>query len=218
MPVVRAVLMVCAVASSVSAQAPTGYYQGPSSPLPDSLREVRAGGRFTISIIRTAADAFERQLLHHAEGLFPPRRLIEDAAAEQTELGHIRALTEAANVPGDRWWWREWDGVWLPFALTGAAVTHYVERVRELSAQPNPFAEYHRGVEHSASVEYTARVMPPMTGVTPALFEVQMEVRFSFYCGSLCSLSFTHVRRVTFDPHGSVLRVEGDHPPSYLVS
>jgi hypothetical protein len=107
MPVVRAVFMVCAVASSVSAQVPTGYYQGPSSPLPDSLREVRAGGRFTISIIRTAADAFERELLHHAEGLFPPRRLIEGAAAEQTELGHIQALTEAANVPGDRWWWRE---------------------------------------------------------------------------------------------------------------
>ena len=218
MPLVGALLMRMALATPASSQGLDGYYYVPPPPLPDSLREVRAGGRFTISIVRTATDDFARELHRQAEGLFPPRSLIESATVGVRGSGHIRALAEAASEPGNRWWWRDWDDVWLPFALTGAAVDHYVKRVRELSAQPNPFEEWNPGVEHRASVEYTARVIRPASSLDAAPFEVHLEVQFWFYCGRLCALSFTHSRRIQFDESGTVLGVSGDVRPSYVVS
>jgi hypothetical protein len=71
-------------------------------------------------------------------------------------------------------------------------------------------------VEHSASVSYAATVArDPERGVA---FRVRLHVEWSYYCGMLCALSFTHDRTVDFDRDGNIIRVGGDAPPGYIVS
>jgi hypothetical protein len=204
-----------ASAPHLQAQVPAGYYVGHAPLLPDSLHEAYLSDRFTISIVRLARDSVERELLARAESLMPPADSIERKAALVSGSGHVAAFKEAKEMPGDRWWWRDWDDVLLPYALTGAAIDHYVARVRALAAAPNPFARWNQGVAHRARIEYTAAVEP--RGADGG-HRVRMQVRFSFYCGPLCALSFDHSRIVEFDPAGTPVRVEGDRPPSYVVS
>jgi hypothetical protein len=158
----------------------------------------------------------DRRLLERAEHVYPAEEAIERAGAVDAGGGHVRAMAEASTLPGDRWWWRDWDGVLLPYALTAAAVEHFIDRVRDLSVQPNPAAQYEPSVEHRASVEYTATAV--RTSDPEAPFQVDMRVHFRLYCGRLCALSFTHSRTVLFGADREVLRVFGDGPPTYVVS
>ena len=201
---------------AASGQAPAGYYPGTPISLPDTLHEVWHGTRFRIAVTRVAHDSLERHLLQHAERLMPPADSIQAAAATVTRGNWPRVFAEAAARPGERWWWHEFSNVLIPYALTGATVVHLVQRVRELSAQPNPFGRSHPGVDHTAAVEYRARV--ERTADVQAPYQVQLEVRFRFYCGSLCALYFTHSRTVDFDARGRVVRIRGDGHPRYIVS
>jgi hypothetical protein len=198
------------------AQEPDGYTRATMSPLPDSLQEVRNAGRFTLTIQRVAADTAERRLIEYAESLVPPRESIERAAAEVTGAGHVAAFKTAAQLPGARWWWREWDSVLLPYALTGAAVQHYLERMRALADGPNLFGPQNPLAEHRGSLAYSARIVRPPE--RPGIVEAHLHISFSFFCGPLCALSFSHSRVVQFDAAGRVLRVIGDKPPGYVVS
>lgn len=211
--VLRAALCVTLLAPAAAAQ-PSGYTIIPATPLPDSLREVRLGGRFTVSIVRAFNDTLEQLLIERAESLVPPAGAIEAATAGITGSGHVAAFERAKSMPGPRWWWREWDRVLLPYALTGAAVAHLVDRVRVLSASPNPVAKYEPGVQHRASVTYTATVARR----APDGLIVTLNVDFRLFCGGLCGLHFTHSRVVTFDRHGNVTTVRGDGAPQYVVS
>ena len=197
-------------------QMPAGYYDGTPTSLPDTLHEVWHGERFRVVITRIAADSLERHLLERAERLMPPKDSIQAATATITRGNWPRVFAQAAALPGERWWWHEFDDVLIPYALTGATVAHLVERVRELSAQPNPFARSNPGVEHTASVEYRARV--ERTADAQAPYQAQLEVRFRFYCGGRCALYFTHSRTVDFDASGRPVRILGDGPPRYTVS
>lgn len=188
------------------------------TPLPDSVHEVWADGRFEVRVVRSAANEMERALITRAESLVPREEVVEAAAAEERARGGawLRAQEEAAARPGPRWWWREWDYVWLPFALTGEAVDHYMTRVRELAAGANPFGS---SDEHTASVDYRATIERIDDERMPEVaYEVHMRVRFGFWCGMLCALDFRHGRTVRFDAAGEVLEAAGDARPEYVVS
>lgn len=73
---------------------------------------------------------------------------------------------------------------------------------------------YNPGIEHSAQFEYEASVTE-RAGTGHA---VSMRIRWRYYCGPLCGLSFEHSRRVEFDSNGNVISVAGDGPPRYLQS
>lgn len=201
---------------AVDAQLPPGYVRSDSTViLPDTLRESLLGGRFRISVTRVAASPQERELIARAESLIPPVDSIEAAAGKLTGSGWVRGFADARRRPGLRWWWREWDHVWLPYAVTADAIAEYISHVRALSVSPNPFAEHNPGVEHRASLEYTAVVhsLPDDEG-----HRVELAVRFSMFCGPLCALRFSHTRTVTFDSAGGVTRIDGDGPPNMVVS
>ena len=96
-------------------QVPEGYTLATTIvTLPDSLVEVREGGRFRVTVVRVARNSFERTLIDTAERLTPHRDAIARAASTVRGGGDIQALAEASGLPGDRWWWREADGVLLP--------------------------------------------------------------------------------------------------------
>lgn len=123
--------------------------------------------------------------------------------------GWLDNMREAEEAEGARWWWHRFDRVWLPFALTGYAVHHYVEALRGLAA--NPYGE--PDAVTSGSFEYRARVEYSEEQPVVHLF-----AKWYNYCGSACALGFTHERRVYFDPAGVIQRVEGDQAPHYWVS
>ncbi|MDQ8154772.1 MAG: hypothetical protein P3B98_08915 [Gemmatimonadota bacterium] len=198
-----------------SAQLPTGYYEVAPTQLPDSLREVIAGGRFTISITRRIANATESRLIERAEALMPSPEVIASSTEGLAGDGWVAGFAAAAKLPGDRWWWREWDGALLPVAVTGRAVLHYLERVRALSGQPNPFARHNPGVQHRATLSYTALVR---ANTVTGRREVHLNLSYEFYCGPLCAVSFTHARVVEFDQDGQPVAVHGDGRPRVVVS
>lgn len=198
-----------------SAQLPVGYYEVAPTQLPEALHEAFAGGRFTLSITRGAADSASQQLIERAEALMPSPEVIARSTEGLDGAGWVAGFAAAAKLPGERWWWREWDGALLPVAVTGRAVLHYIERVRALSGQPNPAARHNPGVQHRASMSYTATVRESaITGRR----EVHMSLSFSFYCGPLCAVAFTHARVVEFDQSGQPVAVRGDGRPSVVVS
>ena len=201
--------------SSLSAQLPSGYVRDSAVYLPDSLLESSRSGRFHISIARNASNQRERELLAIAESLIPPKEAIEAAGSRLTGGGHVQAFAQAKLRPGARWWWREWDYFWLPYALTSSAIAEYMESIRRLSVSPNPFTAGNPGIEHRATLKYTADVRSLPNG---AGHQAELAVTVDFYCGRRCALSFTHTRRVTFDGEGRVTKIEGDQPTAYRVS
>lgn len=200
----------------VAAQETAKVHVGALTVLPDSVNERWAGGRFVIFVARTAHDSVEWRLLETAERLFPERAVIEREAGAKTGSGNVHAFAKAAAMPGDRWWWREWDTVLLPYALTGATVEHYLARVRALSAGPSPFAAYESARALRVSFRYLAAVeRATAPGVA---YRVTLRMQYQLYCGPRCALWFTKDRVVTFDAGGRVLSVTGDGEPRYMVS
>ncbi len=200
----------------IAAQAPEGYHlTADTLLLPDSLDASYRQGRFVIHIRRTATEDRARELIRTAERATPERRLIEAAGNEyMEEMGKRKGrwpdnFAEAAAIPGDRWWWHEWDGTLLPYALTGAAVAHLTGRLRELAR--NPWGE--PDAEPRGSFRYEARVEADGAG-----YVVLQTAAWSYWCGRLCALWFEVERRVFFGPDGTIIRIEGDGPTPYAVS
>jgi len=213
------ILFVAACGANVQGQQLDRYYYVDPVVLPDSLVERYDGERFSITVLRHARSDLERALLSRAESLYPSAAQIEEDVHGflnrlEAEGAWPEAFRQASEFPGPRWWWREWDDVRLPYALTGAAVIHYIERVRYLSGAPNPMERYEPGVKHSASFRYEAWVEAENSGG----YSVHLTARWSFRCGSACALWFSHSREVRFAADGTAQSVTGDGPPNYEVS
>jgi hypothetical protein len=198
------------------AQTPPGYVLADAVSLPDSLIESYNAGSQTVVVIRGARTEFERNLLDQAERLLPLPDSIEAAAERFLDRVSHRGrwpqnFAEAAAKPGDRWWWYEFDEIWIPYALTGSAVEHLIERVRYLATHGLPYAE---SPLVSASLRYEATIDRAPDGG----WVVSLTAQWRMHCGSLCGLRFTSERRVTFDPHGIPTDVSGDGSSVIAVS
>ncbi len=202
---------------------PAGYRIVEAAELPERLHEIYADSAFSLTVDRSAADDFERDLIRTAERLLPTEATFSALMAEgdpsRMASGNwpnllARAETLEAEL-GPRWWWLEWDRTLLPVALGAASIHHYVGLLRHRAVTPNPFGpEPHRGHLH-----YAARAEPAAGGEgDAAAWLVVLELRFTYYCGGRCALSFQHDRRVHFDAEGRPLRVEGDRIPQVAVS
>lgn len=203
----------------VLAQSPTGYHRTPVVALPEFINDSLAGGRFTLLIDRRTSSAEEKQALEIAESTVPDAAEIErDAALEKLSAVSER-LGRAALMPGERWWWDSFDDVLTPYAVTGASVTYYANRIRERAAQPNPFTQFSEGRPHNGSFQYRAHV----TTLSPeanggAAFLVHLELSWRYWCGMLCAVSFGKGRDVMISSDGRVIQIRGDGKPMLAVS
>ena len=204
---------------STSAQDVEGYFLGPETALPDSLREYTEG--FSISVTRSWADEFEKSLLVRAERLLPDASVIEAAVDRDLEAFDGIGLSnwserfeEARRIEGERWWWLDDGWVITAFALTGEAVDHFVSRMRALSRSRPPDARRGEEARHGGSFRYEARVLTDAEGG----FAVELEAQWRYVCGGLCGSGFTSTRRVTFDSRGRLVGIDGDGPPRGWVS
>jgi hypothetical protein len=205
--------------SSGVAQAPPGYYVGERAFLPTSSREILSDGRFRITIERQVTDSFQRRLLDLAERLFPDTAGINVAAAKELRPPVKERLAAAALFEGERWWWDRVDGVLTPYALTGAAVRYYRDRIYERASGDNPFTFMQPVPVHRGELEYIATVEAVEPGQAGgASFVVRLRLGWNYWCGMLCAVGFSAAREVFFDAEGAVLRVESDGKPMVVMS
>lgn len=212
--VVVAALVVCSDAAR--GQLPANVHLGAFVQLPDSVRESWLGGQLTIEVTRSARDTAERRMIEMAERLFPARATIEREVRQIDGSGNVRAFARAATLPGDRWWTREWDGVLLPYAITGATVQDYLTRMRAMPVDTGWFARVIAAGTFRANFQYHADV--ERSGEPGARFRVRMSMHYSMYCGKLCAMVFDKERTVEFDAHGQPTKVTGDGQPEMMVS
>jgi hypothetical protein len=213
---------------ALSAQAPAGYHLGAAVALPDSLVEVLAGGRFRATVVRSARTARERALIATAERLYPDAATLVGISRDSAYRERLAAAAggvpeppykvapRAAGNPADRWWVDHFDATWLPFAVTGAAVDYYLNRLRDIAAGRGQF-EYAAGERpDNGAFEYRATVR---RGTEPGVAHVvEMRMGWYYWCGMMCAMSFRHTRSVSFDAKGAAVRIAGDGLATVTVS
>lgn len=200
-------------ATPVAPQVPDGYFVVDSMPeLPLDTTETLAGGRHSIRIDRRVAPE-DLGFVIRAEQMFPSSDLIEADVADFLEGrggNWPRSFQEARDRPGPRWWWRTFDEVPIPWAVTGHTARDLAATVRRFATEPLSFFSPGTEVEFS----YVATVEAGENGTR----RVTLTAVWKMSCGSLCGLWFQHQRVVTFDSDGAVVEIQGDGRPSYIVS
>ena len=203
-----AVAVAAVFAAAVPAFAiPAGYFVDSTriSAHPQARRDL-AGGDHSASLRRVYADSLEGRLLSIAEATFPPRDVVVGlAAAKGHELG--------ADSAGAHLWWQ--DGIAesrVPYALTAAAVEHYLSltalyrerRFGESSARPLFRSE----------LVYRASIATRDTFVAGGetfgdVRVVALELTWTYDDGTFVPRVEAR-RTVVLTPRGDVLAVEGD--------
>jgi hypothetical protein len=213
---------------TTAAAQPAGYHVGAAVALPDSAIEVLAHGRFRSSILRRAGSPSDARLIAAAEQLYPSQDVIIASAAMADErnrllgtssgvsVSKLEVTQRAAGLPVDRWWLDSIDETWIPFAVTAGAVNYYRCRLHDYAAGRGLFGFGATKSADHGSLSYTARAVA--SAERGAARVVKLELRWTYWCGSLCAMEFVHTRRVFFDASGKVIRIEGDGRPTVIVS
>ncbi|MEM9998231.1 MAG: hypothetical protein AAF809_11070 [Bacteroidota bacterium] len=172
---------------------------------------------YSKSIVREAASGFEATLLAQAEATYPSRDSV------------VAAAQDPSFVPEtEYWYYSRFDGVNIPYAITGDAVTYYADLIDALEAgeelQSLTIAELDYQARVSFREAYTFEGPDPLTlePLPPESFErvyvVEMSLAWSQYCGPLCAMWIDHERVVVFDEAGTLLRVYLDGARPVAVS
>lgn len=171
------------------------------------------------SIVREADNAFEASLIALAEAAYPPRESVVAAAGPW--------LQDRIPQTG-YWYYSSFDGVYIPYALTGDAVDYYSGLIDALEAgerlQFLTKAELTYRAVVTFEEAYTFEGEDPMTHEPlPAesfqrVYVVNLSLEWYQHCGSLCAMWIDHERIAVFDEGGELLRVFLDGPRSVAVS
>ena len=182
------------------------------STLPSTI--VDTAGPFKVLVARTAPDSAALRLLAFAEATYPPKRDVL-AACHGTPR-------ERQQLRGERdLWWYTTVGTRVPYAVTSAAVTYFLNRgaaLRRLAeSQAARPATSRTSLVYRASIEWHDR------------YEIQGRVYASVYVAALRLSWFQYEspisaqfidrgRTVVLTSAGAVLYVVGDGPQPALVS
>ena len=170
---------------------------------------------YTKTIEREGTSAFEASLIAQAEAAYPPRDSVL-AAVLPEQHGQIPET--------GYWYYSSFDGVLIPYAITGDAVTYYSALIDSLERETSAFFTQAE-LEYKADVSFEeAYAAPSPEGVASPqesferVYVVSMSLKWFQYCGSLCAMWIDQQRVVVFDASGTLLRVFLDGPTSVLVS
>jgi hypothetical protein len=172
---------------------------------------------YTQSILRQADGALEASLLARAEAVYPPRDSV------------LAVAWDPAQVPEMGYWYLgDFDGVRIPYAVTGDAVAYYSELIDAWKASEQPPFFLQASLEYRAAVSfheaYTFEETDPRTGEPlpsesfERVYVAEMSLEWYQYCGDLCAMWIDHERIVVFDEAGELLRVFLDGPRPVPVS
>jgi protocatechuate 3,4-dioxygenase beta subunit len=170
---------------------------------------------FVATVHREFRDPAEERLLRIAEETYPPTKAVLSIADDRLDR---KALLQEKRL----WWYGEFDGVRLPYAVTMDAVRYYLSLTQALGRGES--SQTH-GIRMKASqFSYSAHISPePKTfsrggRVFEDVWVVEMRLEWSDYCGSLCACGFSLDRTVLLRRDGTVVCVFGDRKPIVGVS
>ena len=169
------------------------------------------------SITRSFNSPFEESLIAAAEAVYPPRDSVVAA---------VPAWTDYEIPPTQYWWWWHFDGVLLPYAITGDAVAYYSGLIDFLEADSagqflitaDLVYEAQVSFESSYTVEGTEDYPLEKPAVFKRVYVVSMYLEWGQYCGILCAMDVTAKRLVVFDEHGTLINVFFDRRHVVIVS
>jgi len=170
-------------------------------------------GSFTESIERNAATPEEENLIAIAEAVYPPREDVIEAYCGSPE--HL-------DPDEPLWWYCGFDGVRIPYAITGDAVDYYSDLVhewRDEAATSHPLTVFwlRCNFEYGADIEYY-ETYESREETFSDVYVVMMRLHWSAYCGPVCAHAFDKYRIVVLTPEGEVLAIFGDGTTSLFVS
>lgn len=185
-------------------------HQSVTGPLPAFVSDT--SGKVWITIKRQVDPKFATAL-----------RIAEAVPPNQDSLQRLARRVGYAPPRGagtNQWWYNVADGIRLPYAITGAGLAYYLELAKNIRRGRNPVPGL---TINSAELTYTAEAAFQDTLTIGAdllhdVIIVRLTLRWGSYCGDLCSLSFSKVRRVVLTHDGRVIQVEGDGLAPGLVS
>lgn len=176
--------------------------------------ETSTEGDHKITIARQYESEEEARLIQMAESVYPNR---EDVLAVE---GHF--VKEKSIPAGEElWWYDAFDGVRIPYAITGDAVCYY--RDLTLAFRKGDFTGSNGIRMLKSELHYTAAVARhehyesdgrEFQGVSV----VTMKLSWSQYCGNVCAMGFQKERVVVFDAAGKIIAVLLDGATRYRVS
>jgi hypothetical protein len=159
-------------------------------------------------IIRTENDM---RMINIAESTYPPRTEVLEAIK--------KAHFKLEEVPQDKlWWYSEFDGVRIPYAITAEAVDYYVNLVQGYRKR-----EWKSDIEPSSQFTYSAEVVfsehyEKNENKFQQVYVVNMKLSMRATFASLSAVGFAKERIVVLDRQGKVLAVFGDGETPFMVS
>jgi len=179
------------------------------------LEQDTATRAFVAKVHREFRNPEEERMLRIAEEVYPPTKAVLSLADRHLDR---KALLQEKRL----WWYGEFDGVRLPYAVTMDAVRYYLAITQAL-ARGDHSRTGGFGMKQT-DFSYTARVSPGPTTFSRRgqrfenVYVVELSLEWSDYCGSLCACGFLLDRTVLLRPDGSLVCVFGDRKPSVIVS
>ncbi len=188
--------------------------------IPIEPEEKEIEREFTKKIERISTNNFESNLILSAESIYPNRDSV---------LAYMSRFIPQSSIPDSNlWFFEEFDGVLIPFAITSDAISYYDDLIDSLSANNGYKFFITANFEYRAEIQfkesYTFEGENPFTGEPlPSVsyehvYVTTMSLKWENYCGMLCGLWISHKRIVVFDESGNLLNVFYDGPIPIMVS
>ena len=179
------------------------------------LGQDTVGRAFVADVHRSFRTADEERLIRIAEETYPPVDAVV-AVAESHPGGHAPPAEERL------WWYGEFDGVRLPYAVTLDAVRYYLGLTQALgrgdTTRTHGIRMKHSEFSYSAGISRHPSTYSRDGRVFRDVYVVEMRLNWSDYCGSECACGFSLDRTVVLRRDGTILCVFGDREPMVVVS
>jgi len=199
----------------------------PASPAPPAARAVETSSVAGVAVAAPTPPAFLVPDQETDDGSYVVQVRRSFATEAEAELiRRAEAERPVRDVPGavgagQAWWFHDFDGVRIAWAVTDGALQYYVALVAAFRAADfsttHGLAMTQASVKYEASVESAARFE-----FGDRVFEnvrlVRLSLGWSQYCGGECAMGFHKERVVVFGADGAVQAVLLDGEAAYIVS
>lgn len=170
---------------------------------------------FVAQVHREFRNPEEERLLRIAEEVYPPTKAVLSLADRHLDR---KALLREKRL----WWYGEFDGVRLPYAVTTDAVRYYLAITQALArgdrSKTGGFGMKQTDFSYTASVSPGPTTYAKRGQTFENVYVVELSLEWSDYCGSLCACGFGLDRTVLLRPDGTLVCVFGDRKPNVIVS
>lgn len=180
-----------------------------------ALGQDTLGRAFVADVHRNVRNSERERLIRIAEETYPRAEAI-------LPIADSRPGAEALQKEERLWWYGEFDGVRLPYAVTMDAVRYYLGLVQAMgrgdTTQTKGFRMKRVEFSYHANISDRPVTYSRDGRVFKDVYVVDMGLRWSNYCGPVCACSFNLDRTVVIRRDGTVLCVFGDRKPMVVVS